>query len=738
MPVLPYGQGKSTGGVGDMVLASAQTVTGVKTFNTGTLLDKGSHTYDVKGFGAKGDTRFFADGVATAASTSFTSATATFTTGDTGKSITIKGAGASSASLSTTITFVNATTVTLGTAATTAVSPTVFVYGTDDTAAINSAVTAATSSTDGGGVVFLGNGDYYISGAGIAINSLTVSLVGNGTRQVRLRYVGSGACITWRLTQIAYTKGYGNGSAAVPSLSSSFGTKIQNVTVDGSTAQAGAIGIEYGDINGARLDEINVQGFNGVGSIGIHVNNIYTWTEEALWTQVTAVGNTTGILFDRQNRTDTSITLTAGSAIFTDATCTAADVGKTIFVVGTSAYLGQIFSVVGSTVTTTVVVPAGSGGVQSLSIGGTTSWDYHKIYGIWIGANNLQTGIKLQNGGELAASVINVNGNCGYQNNSSIFLWVTSGAFISNNSCHFGVENDGNANSGTFIQIDSGSSMHMNGTVYAGNFGQDVLTGTFRPSGSWRTPSTSPETGALFGRTLEVYGGGQTGTYPNMGTDGGGGAIVSNAARTDTVTVTNGSTTISDVSIVQADVGKQVLVVTAGTTGLVVGNNIGTVVSVIQGVSFVISTALGTITTGSCTLNLIGYAIVFRPQGAGSSAKQMSLTYSGTFNLPSGINTVPTGSTGVTLVLGTPLQNNGNDAMLMVYLSITANTSLVIKAGVANSSTGATSISSTIITGSTAVGIVPVSLYVPNAYFGTVSFTGTGTVTVMGSMYTYA
>lgn len=42
-------------GSGDMVLASAQTVTGAKTFNAGKLLDKGSQIYNVKAYGAVGD-----------------------------------------------------------------------------------------------------------------------------------------------------------------------------------------------------------------------------------------------------------------------------------------------------------------------------------------------------------------------------------------------------------------------------------------------------------------------------------------------------------------------------------------------------------------------------------------------------------------------------------------------------------------------------------------------------------
>lgn len=45
----------SGSGSGDMVLASVQTVTGAKTFNANTLLDKGSHVFNVKAYGALGD-----------------------------------------------------------------------------------------------------------------------------------------------------------------------------------------------------------------------------------------------------------------------------------------------------------------------------------------------------------------------------------------------------------------------------------------------------------------------------------------------------------------------------------------------------------------------------------------------------------------------------------------------------------------------------------------------------------
>jgi hypothetical protein len=94
-------------------------------------------------YGAKGDGKVIGDAVLNS-TTTLTSASAAFTSADTGKKIMINGAiGATNIPLITTMTFVNATTVTL--ASTASVTGTGFaaVYGTDDTTAINSAVTAA-------------------------------------------------------------------------------------------------------------------------------------------------------------------------------------------------------------------------------------------------------------------------------------------------------------------------------------------------------------------------------------------------------------------------------------------------------------------------------------------------------------------------------------------------------------------------------------------------------------------
>ena len=112
----------------------------------------------VEDFGAKGDVINHVDGVITNASTAFTSNSATFTSADTGKTINVIGAGQYGHTLVATITYVSAHAVTLSIAAQTTVSGASYFYGTDDTTAIQAAITAC---PDGGTVRF--RSAYFIS-----------------------------------------------------------------------------------------------------------------------------------------------------------------------------------------------------------------------------------------------------------------------------------------------------------------------------------------------------------------------------------------------------------------------------------------------------------------------------------------------------------------------------------------------------------------------------------------------
>jgi hypothetical protein len=130
-------------------------------------------------YGAKGDGKVILDAtVSSGALTTLTSATANFTSADTGKSIILSQAGgAATTPLAATITFVNATTVTLSTAVSAGGVTTVgAIYGTDDTAAIQAAINAATTYAQGSqeqyAEVIFPSAYYCIAGAKVTGGSL--------------------------------------------------------------------------------------------------------------------------------------------------------------------------------------------------------------------------------------------------------------------------------------------------------------------------------------------------------------------------------------------------------------------------------------------------------------------------------------------------------------------------------------------------------------------------------------
>lgn len=130
------------GGSALSTIAAGYQVANTVTVRTLTDVEK-AWQFQPETYGAKGDGRIITDLVLNSTTTA-TSATAGFTSADTGKTIMINGGNGTAATpLVTTITYVNSTTVTLGAAA--AVTGTAFkaVYGTDDTTAINTAITAA-------------------------------------------------------------------------------------------------------------------------------------------------------------------------------------------------------------------------------------------------------------------------------------------------------------------------------------------------------------------------------------------------------------------------------------------------------------------------------------------------------------------------------------------------------------------------------------------------------------------
>lgn len=96
------------------------------------------------------------------------------------------------------------------------------------------------------------------------------------------------------------------------------------------------------------------------------------------------------------------------------------------------------------------------------------------------------------------------------------------------------------------------------------------------------------------------------------------------------------------------------------------------------------------------------------------------------------ITTQPAASSASALALGSAYQNVlGYDAVVVVYLSVTANTSLVVQLGVGPTNTPT---QQTIITGLTATGVWTVPIYLPDTYYALLSKSGTGTISIDGQI----
>lgn len=92
-------------------------------------------------FGAKGDAKISGTGAITSGDNTLTDSSATFTSDDVGKTIVVVGAGAAGAALTTTIASRNSgTSVELTAAASTTVTSATYVFGTDDTDALQDAL----------------------------------------------------------------------------------------------------------------------------------------------------------------------------------------------------------------------------------------------------------------------------------------------------------------------------------------------------------------------------------------------------------------------------------------------------------------------------------------------------------------------------------------------------------------------------------------------------------------------
>jgi hypothetical protein len=182
---------RTTLGVGadtlSMHLAGAETVTGAKTFNPGTFIDKGNQVYNLLAFGsAKADGKTVSDATITSGQATLHSSAAAFTSADVGKAIRVYGAGTSGADLKTTISSVSGGVATLAANASTTISSAGKAsYGTDQSANFKSALDAAGAA--GGGVIFAppASAPYFMSSyCRTAYSNVTLAGGGRGMTQI--------------------------------------------------------------------------------------------------------------------------------------------------------------------------------------------------------------------------------------------------------------------------------------------------------------------------------------------------------------------------------------------------------------------------------------------------------------------------------------------------------------------------------------------------------------------------
>jgi hypothetical protein len=202
------------------------------------ILDNGGAIYNVKSYGARGGTKTIFDGAMTVGSSTLTSATANFTTEDIGKVISVLGAGSQNASgggggavgvytlQSTIIGVTDSQNVTLNNNAVNTVTGQRFVYGYNDTKAIQRALDAAYNN--GGGIVYIPPGDYRGANSDSVYVKSNVTLMGAG----------------WGSTTLHLSVGIGfgvSGSSAV----SCVNARVQSLKINGDHMGGNISGLSY-------------------------------------------------------------------------------------------------------------------------------------------------------------------------------------------------------------------------------------------------------------------------------------------------------------------------------------------------------------------------------------------------------------------------------------------------------------------------------------------------------------
>lgn len=160
---------------------------------------------------------------------------------------------------------------------------------TDDTTAIQAAVTALKTATVG--VLYFPTGSYKITSTidlqaktlSAEEHALTYAVRGDGSSATSLLYSGSGPCV--KVTDPAFDANHATLGSSV----------WEGFAIDGTAAAAGASGIQFGDVSGGKFVDLTIQNFTGTGSAGILFQNTTGWTEK-MHTRDVRVGNCSSLL----------------------------------------------------------------------------------------------------------------------------------------------------------------------------------------------------------------------------------------------------------------------------------------------------------------------------------------------------------------------------------------------------------------------------------------------------------
>lgn len=162
--------------------------------------------------------------------------------------------------------------------------------GADIGAKINAAIS---SLGQNGGTVVVPAGAYTKVTTTVKVSHFNISIVGSGSNATQIDYVGTGDFIRVQMPNVC-------SSCVAPQAG-----KISGLTINGTAS--GRSGIHIGDVIGAQLDDVVIQGFTGAAAAGIWFDNVTSFTERIQITRVWANQNTKGVRFTNSGGTASQI-----------------------------------------------------------------------------------------------------------------------------------------------------------------------------------------------------------------------------------------------------------------------------------------------------------------------------------------------------------------------------------------------------------------------------------------------